>query len=355
MSRFPQLATAKLKRGGLILLALTIAGGLLVSLLMNASGERLGARSLQLSNNEISTTTDYQLSFDFVSVGTVGSIRVEFCSNDPLPATPCVAPNGFDASGVTLIDQDGPGDFTVASGAAANEIILTHTPSVVGVSTARFHFTGVKNPSDAGPYFARLQTFASTDATGSFSDYGGIAFIISDSPSVTAEVPPYLIFCSAVTINGLDCTNINGDFIDFGALSSKKASSGTSQLLVATNAVDGYNVTYGGTTLTSGNNIINALAASDVSRPGIGQFGFNLRANASPAIGQDPVGPGLSSPQPNYDQSNTFLFSPGDIILQFPQPDDVRKYTASYIANVSNNQAAGIYVSTITYVCLANF
>jgi hypothetical protein len=43
------------------------------------------------------------------------------------------------------------------------------------------------------------------------------------------------------------------------------------------------------------------------------------------------------------------------MVVEYPQPDDVRKYTATYIANVPNNQAAGIYVSTITYVCLANF
>jgi hypothetical protein len=353
MSRATKLANQKprLISLGLIILCLWLIGGILFPV----SGERLGTRTLQLANNEVSASDQYFLSFDFVSASTVGSIRVEFCANDPLPGTPCTAPTGMDTTGATLISQTGTGGFSVNSGSTANEIILGRTPALAPVSTATFTFTGIVNPSVEGPYYARLQTFASSDGTGTYSDYGGIAFLITSSPSVTATVPPYLTFCTGITINGLDCQDITGDFIDFGELSSKQTRSGTSQMLIATNAALGYNVTYGGTTLTSGNNIITALASNDVSRPGVGQFGFNLRANSVPQKGADVTGPGLSTPEPAYSVPDQYRFVDSDMVVEYPQPDDVRKYTATYIANVPNNQAAGIYVSTITYVCLANF
>jgi hypothetical protein len=353
MSRASKLASQKIRFTALALLlvSLWLAG----SAIFPVSGERLGSRALQLANNEISASDQYYLSFDFVSVSTVGSVRVEFCSNDPLPGTPCTAPTGMDTTGATLIAQTGTGGFSINSGSAANEIILGRSPVIAPVSTATFTFTGIVNPSVEGPYYARLQTFAASDGTGPFSDYGGIAFQITSAPSVTATVPPYLTFCTGAVIGGLDCQNIIGDFVDFGELSSKQTRSGTSQMLVATNAALGYNVTYGGTTLTSGNNIITALVSNDVSRPGVGQFGFNLRANSVPAKGTDVVGPGLSTPEPAYSTPDQYRFDDGDLLVQYPQPDDVRKYTSSYIANVPNSQAAGIYVSTITYVCLANF
>jgi hypothetical protein len=200
-----------------------------------------------------------------------------------------------------------------------------------------------------------LQTFASDDATGPASDYGGLAFATTNLLAVSVEVPPYLIFCTAITIGNLNCANSSGDAINFGELSSSRASTGSSQMLVATNAEDGYSITAHGTTLSSGSNIINALSAPDVSRPGTGQFGLNLRANTAPPGGSEPTGPGVSQPLPNYNQPNIFRFVTGDTVAARPEPENVRVFTVSYLVNVPANQAAGVYVSTITYVCLADF
>lgn len=320
-----------------------------------AYGAQLGKRSLQVSNYEVGATAEYRLTFELPGSGLLGSIRIQFCSNDPLQTTACVAPNGFSASGAVLADQSGPVGLTISGASTANQIILTRTAATEPAGQASYDFTGITNPADSGAYYVRVQTFASDDASGPGSDYGGIAYLISNSFEISAEVPPYLLFCTAVKIPGLNCTGASGSYIDFGELSPQKTGSGTSQLLVASNAQNGYSVWADGTTLTSGNNEILALAAGDVSRPGVGQFGFNLRSNVTPAAGQDPSGPGTSLPATQYDQPNFYRFADGDTIITTAGPDDVRKYTASYIANIPAAQPAGIYVSTITYVCLANF
>jgi hypothetical protein len=339
-----------------VVLACLLLFGVGYSWFKPASGAQLGPRAIQLSANTVSAAATYQLTFEVSTAGSLGSIVAQFCSNTALEADPCVAPTGFDISSATLVDQTGPGDFTVGSGTTANQLELTHTPANITATTSiRFELTGVTNPDTAGSYFVRLQTYATDDGSGPSSDYGGIAFAITNDLSISAQVPPYLLFCTAITIPGLNCANASGDYIDFGELSSKHASSGSSQFLVGTNAENGYNVTVNGTTMTSGANVINNLTSADVSRPGTPQFGFNLRANSTPPTGRDVTGPGLSTPQPDYDQANFFRFNPGDTLVIHPTPDDLREYTAAYIVNVPTTQAAGVYVSTLTYICLGDF
>jgi len=318
-------------------------------------GAQLGQRRLQLTTNQFSAISDYNLSFSLVTAGPLGSIRIQFCSNDPLPDTACTAPAGLDVAAAALATQTGATGFSISPATTVNELILTRPVANAAALPVSYHFTGVTNPSSAGSYYVRLLTYATDDASGAASDYGGIAFAIANDVNINVTVPPYLIFCTGITITGLNCATATGNYIDFGELSRSVARSGSSQMLVATNAELGYNVTINGTTMTSGNNIIPALAGGDVSRPGTGQFGLNLRANNTPPNGNDPFGPGTGQPQPAYNQPNTYRFATGDTVISHDGPDNIRQFTASYITNVPPGQAPGVYVSTITYICLANF
>ena len=320
------------------------------------SGAQLGNRKLQISNSYASGNSTYALSFDLSSAGNLGSIEVEFCANDPISGNPCTAPNGLDLSGVSLSAQSGQTGFSLDSASTSNRLILSRPTALAApVGPVSYTFTNAINPDAPGSYFVRLQTFATTDASGSASDYGGIAYAINTNLSISAEVPPYIIFCTAVSIPGLNCVNADGDYINFGELSAARPSRGSSQMLTATNARNGYSITIAGTTLISGNNVINQLAFSDVSRPGTPQFGLNLRANASPSGGLDPAGPGLAAPTAAYDTPNFFRFTSNEVVATTVAPDDLRLYTASYLVNVPAGQAPGVYVSTVTYICLANF
>lgn len=321
-----------------------------------AAGAQLGNRKLQISDSIASEPSSYALSFDLSSSGNLGSIEVEFCSNSAISGDPCTAPNGLDLSGVTLSNQTGQTGFTINGASTNNRLILSRAvalPALVG--PVSYTFTNAINPISPGAYYVRLQTFAATDASGNASDYGGSAFAINSNLSINAEVPPYIIFCTAVSIPGNSCANADGNYINFGELSSARASRGSSQMLTATNARNGYSISIAGTTLMSGNNVINQLAVNDVSRPGTAQFGLNLRANASPAGGLDPSGPGVAAPTAAYNVPNFYRFTTNEAVVTGTAPDDLRLYTASYIVNVPIAQPAGVYVSTVTYICLANF
>src|SRR6185312_9294598 len=69
------------------------------------AGAQIGQRAMQLSDNEVSVTSDYLLTFNLTTPGTLGSIVVQFCSNSALPGDPCTASSGFDDSAAVLASQ----------------------------------------------------------------------------------------------------------------------------------------------------------------------------------------------------------------------------------------------------------
>jgi len=117
----------------------------------------------------------------------------------------------------------------------------------------------------------------------------------------------------------------------------------------------GYSLSINGTTMLSGTNVIPALVSNDVSRPGTSQFGVNLRNNSNPDTGLNPSGSGTASVAANYNVPDRFRFVTGEQIASSSTSDEYRKYTVSYLVNIAKNQAPGIYVSTITYLCTATF
>jgi hypothetical protein len=321
-----------------------------------AAAAQIQQRSITISSNQAGATgANYNLAFTIATAGTLGSIEVQFCSNSPLTGDICTAPGGFDISGATLTQQNGQSGFSVSGSTTANDLILTRPPAAAGISAVSYELSGVTNPAAGGALFARVFTYASSNATGPLTDEGGLALEISGALSVSAEVPPYLLFCLGGSIAGFDCTTASDPFSDLGDLTPILTKAAQTQVVVATNAGNGYAMWTAGTTMTSGNNTINAMSVVGPSVKGASQFGMNLRANTNPAVGQDPQGPGLGTPDPNFNLPNQFFFHSGDQLASSTAPDDYRKYTVSYIVNVPANQPGGVYSTTLTYVCLANF
>ncbi len=315
----------------------------------------LSSRFDRMSNPRAGETSIHNIGMTINEVSTVlGSVEITFCSNSPILGDVCTAPPGFDALTATYQNEVGNSGFSIHPNSTANRIILTRFPILPTSTNFSFELAGVTNPSVPGSHYLRLQTYATEDATGTATEEGGIAISISSGFDVSAEVPPYLKFCAGATITGYDCASATSFLLDLGDFSTQETSTASSQFVVATNAGSGFNVTMAGTTLTSGNNIIPGVnnASSSV---GTSQFGVNLRANTNPVIGIEPVGPGAALVRPNYNIPNVFRFVPNESIVHGTGTTDNRKFTMSFITNISNNQPAGVYATTLSFICLANF
>jgi hypothetical protein len=310
-------------------------------------------RSLHIGDSAPAALTTHDFTFSYATTSDpVGSVVFEYCTS-PLPQLACVAPNGLDLSTALLTAQNGETGYTVFS-ATASQVVLTRVASPPTVTPSSYSFTGVVNPSDLGTFFVRISTYDSPDGSGSPIDFGAVVNATTQGVQISTEVPPILKFCVGLSL-GDDCSTADESVVDLGELSATSAASGTSQMIAATNAQFGLAIAVYGTTMTSGNNVIEALATPTVSAPGNAQFGLNLRDNSNPNIGQEPSGSGLVTVASSYSIPNRYVFISGSTVATSPAATDTRKLTASYIVNTPPAQPAGVYTATMTYICTATF
>lgn len=338
----------------------TVFAGLTLALLILALNPqtsfavvtKLFNRSLTIGSSLGGVTTSHEFSFYFPVTVNIGSIVFQYC-DDPIEEVACNAPSGMDASGAVLTSQVGETGFALVN-ASSNRLVLGRTPADTNDQQNTYHFDSVVNPANKGPFYVRISAYSSSDGSGPEISFNAVVGAITQGIAVSAEVPDILYFCAAVLIP-TDCSDANGDFIEFGTLSTSATRFGTSQFMVGTNAANGYTVSTNGPPMTSGSNQIPAIAAADISRIGTSQFGLNLAANTVPLAGSGTTGAAVGVIMPDYATSNNFIYKDGDMVAQSLGRSDEEKYTVTYIVNINGSQPPGVYNTTITYLCLAGF
>ncbi|MDZ7786015.1 MAG: hypothetical protein U5L95_02730 [Candidatus Saccharibacteria bacterium] len=344
------------KRHKTILLIAALAFGLVpLFLAVRVSAATLGERSVRITNPRPGESADHLYGFEYPSASNIGSVAFEFCDNSAVFDGPCTPPAGFNADTASLVYQDGETGYGIHPNTTVNRLVISRPPAAVTPGAANYVFENIVNSQDANnTVYVRIHLHASDDGTGPTVDFGAVAFSTSQYISVDAYVPPYLLFCAALTVNP-DCTTSQGNYIDFGELESNLPSTATSQYSGATNDDSGYTVSVHGTTMTAGNNVIPALESQGPSVPGSGQFGINLRNNTNPNVGINPSGPGNATASGNYATPNLYRFRTGDVLSSAGISSSYDLFTVSYVVNVESDQPPGIYATTLTYVALASF
>lgn len=325
-------------------------------LYQQAEAVRFVNRSMYINSARGGDITHYIISLAYPTASPVGSLRLEFCDN-PIPSLPCDIPPGLDVSSGTLSEQSGTTIGFSVTTQTQNLIVLSRAPQLPGAGNSSYRFDNMVNPSgETQDFYVRMTSHASMDGTGPLIDYGSVSATTTQEVGLYTQVPPVLIFCVAGQINDNDCEDLDGNYVDLGDLSSGQTAYATSQIQARTNAQYGYSISVHGKSLTSGIKEIPAMDVPAQSFVGVGQFGMNLTTNTTPPVGATPTGPGTNAIlNPTYEVADTFLFSPGDVIVTSSSVTMTRKFTASYIVNVDADQPAGVYSTTVTYVCLAGF
>ena len=300
-------------------------------------------------------TTSYRIAFRYMSPQVVGSVDMLFC-NDPIPYHPCVAPTGLDVSNVGLSSQTGETGYSILS-KSTNHVILTRLPGMITNASSSYTLDNVINPTDTSQAFSiRLRSHATTDATGAQIDFGSVRGEVTDGVTIETQVPPMLIFCVAEEVSE-NCVDTNENYYtDMGQLSSDSTLVAQSQMAVGTNASGGFAITANGFPLSAGTSVIDSPTTPTESKPGENQFGINLVANNSPAVGSDPEGVWANAvPSPDYGVPNHYKYVPGDVVAYSPNVSLMKKFTVSYIVNSSESLKAGVYTTTVTYIASGRF
>lgn len=319
--------------------------------------------------------------FTIPTTGTaIGSIKFEYCT---VASGTCTTPQGLVTTSAVIEAQGAnAAGFTMVN-TTNGAPYLTRTAATPAGGTLSYRLGTVTNPNVTTPvatpnytFYVRITTHTATDATGGPIDSGTVAASTSTQIELTGTMPESLIFCTGATISltgGVpDCSTATAGSVSFNQLFSPiDTASATSQMAASTNATSGYSITVNGPTMTSGSNTIAALAAATASTKGTAQFGMNLKANTTaamnPAVGTE-VTPASNTTdlrgnaQAGYNTADTFKFVTGDSVARSdnstpgsPAATNSQIYTASYIVNVPGSQAAGTYVTTLTYICTPTF
>jgi hypothetical protein len=361
-----------------------LASTLVVPGFAQAASGQLTNRSVTLTNSAGATapqTATYTATFTLATAGqTLGSIKLEICDS-PLSSVACV--NSGNSNGATFtgagfgsvncsVSACNGGSWSLGS-ASGNSAYVTHaSAAVTGTPTVTVAINTVTNPNaNNKQFYVRISTYSAADTSAPAypgTDYGAVAVSTAQQVTVSGTMPESLVFCVG-TVWTSSCSDISGSAVDLGTFSPTATNKGTSVMSASTNAGTGYAITVNGTTMTSGAATIPAMgtqslnsaacAPSCTSTTGTSQYGSNIRANniasAGGAFGADVSGTGTAAGVGGYNTTNVFRFFSGDTVAAVGGPTNNNLFTNSYIVNVGGSQAAGLYTSTMTYICTATF
>lgn len=343
-------------------------------------------RKLTISSSNpvaLNHTTTYTFNFTVPSSTAIKSVSVDICTTASGTCTPS---GGFDNSFSTLSSQ--PTGLGAASGWTVNTAtsgslrIVNASNSTAPSGSQTIVFGNVQNPTTANQtFYGRITTYSDASWT-TVVDTGTVAASTANLIVLTGTMPESLVFCTgaSITINGSgvpDCTTATSGAISFNQLFSTTSTAwATSQMAASTNASSGYVITVTGPTLTSGSNTIPAIGGSaTASNIGTGQFGMNVVSDTTPAVtyfdghngdvfpASDNVNL-MAAPSTPFATTNQYAYTAGGptqvaasdyLSTGTGHPSDTQRYTATYIVNVAGHQAAGTYISTLTYICTPTF
>jgi hypothetical protein len=155
---------------------------------------------------------------------------------------------------------------------------------------------------------------------------------------------------------------VTGGTQDLGTLQPSSTSTATFSIKVRSYLSTGYSLYIDGAPPSQGEHTLKTMytGCPCTSQPETEQFGINLAANTTPAIGsnavQVPSGQfSFGSVTTNYSQSNLFMYHNGDEVAESSTSTGETDYTLSMIINVSNVTPGGQYSETFSSVVVPQY
>ena len=360
------------RRFGFAVIAVALLLATIVPAIVSAS--QLSERSIELSNSSISTT-NVTYTVNYTSVDAAGAFIVDFCKNTPVVGQECTTPAGFDVGTPALVAGS---TFTAIAALDSNTIRVTGPIGAeeeisVGIS-------GIRNPSEAGPIYARIVTYDNpTNAnayvsnvplgTGSVDD-GGAAISITNTIGVAGAVLESMTFCVSGALIEKDCAidpetpptiKLGEETGDVVALSVDDVSSGDIYTQISTNAVNGAVVNLRSSAIGCGGLLRTGATTCDIvptlnTDISAGQAKFGVKTSlATDSADSDATGQYLPATGTFYNNSTYALnyvegdetgitSTFGDVFLDTRgAPANNKNMRLTFGASISNNTPAGLY------------
>lgn len=144
---------------------------------------------------------------------------------------------------------------------------------------------------------------------------------------------------------------------NLGVLSTETTATKTTTVKIRNYLSDGYTLQIKGDPPKYANHTLNTPSTPTASTPGIEQFGINVAANTTPAIGAAPVQVpsdlfSFGTVTADYATPNLFKYDSEDVIARSLTSSGQTDYTISMIVNISNSTPAGLYKGAYSAVVI---
>ena len=302
--------------------------------------------------------------------------------------------------------------WTVTRGALGTTAITDSNGTAISQPPISFSVYGLSNPTVTGALYARIYTFnsystastfaAATSSSGTLSstyatassasiDGGGVALYITNTLTVNAKVQEYLQFCIYTASGSNAPCSQTGSVVTLGNSSGILSIANayvdtTTRFDIATNASGYAAVTFTGSPLANGSNLIESstlsgtgstAATAYASSVGTDQFGLCGIASATQATNYNSTN--LSFPNATYNSagggacpsayatSTTYagtawfglnIAAAGSVygdLLAVQQPGTGSTGSISFIGNVAASQLAGSYTTSFNFVASGTY
>jgi len=253
------------------------------------------------------------------------------------------AASSITAWGATLSGQAisivAPTDGTGVAAIAANACVRIKIGT--NASTGVAGDTQITNSATAGNHTVAI--------AGTFGDSGDIlvSLLSDDQVAVSATVDESLTFSISDNSIGFGTLSATDDFFANGAGTGSATEAEAHNIVVGTNASNGYTMTVTGSSLTSGGYTITAIGGTNtVSSFGTEQFGIRATATGGSGI--------VSAPYAAAGFALDTMAFPDELATAVGSSLSTT-YSMRYVANISATTEAASYTSTLTYTSTANF
>lgn len=300
-------------------------------------------RSVTIGSSVSGATTSYSFQFTVPSATVIQSASFTACTT---ASGACTKPSLFSGSGASLASQPvnlGDGSGWTGNFATDGSLRVTKSGNVAApTGNQTVAFLGVVNPTLTNQtYFFRITTYSDAAWTTPI-DTGTVATSTAGQITVNIPIDEVLTFTLASSTTTLT------------APTPSTTGSGTSTMSISTNARSGYSITYNGLAPSDGFTSLTGMPYG-TSVVNSKQFGLNLVANSTPAVGTAVSGSGSGVAYGDYASADNFKFLSGDQVASASAPTNTNTFTVSYIANMDGSTSAGVYQTILNYVATANF
>ncbi len=319
-----------------------------------------------LSDSRPSTASvTYTIGFQGLTASTVKCINIQFSD----AATGGSKPTGMTITGATLVANPTTtlipttSSWTATPNNGTGAIPITFATGETAVNGV-VAISGITNGSTASTaYYVQFSTYNNVDCVSSPVDSGVIAFIYTDGVTVSATVDPTLTFSlagvsSGGTVNSAttNVTTSTATAVNFGSVTTATNKIAAHDLVIATNAPNGYTIyvkytgvmTYNAFTLDeagfSGSN------ASPASFPAAGTTELLAYTTADAVLGTGTPGRFQTNLWAKYTTSfgtNEVAYNNAAVATETTR--------VGYQVSVEGDTQPGIYTTTVVYSAVPTY